>query len=312
HSVSTIPLVLPLGCGLIALRLSRKSSGTTMGDSARFDCDVDGEPAPSITWLREGSVVGSSARHHVVSTQYNSSFEISSVEQSDEGSYTLLVENAGGKQEAYFTLKIRKSESKDKVVAPPRITSPEAKSPAPKTPEPITSPQRVKSPEPITSPQRVKSPVSPKSPTPKSPTPKSPTPKSPTPSETKRVMSPPPDKKSEAPRFLVQPRSQIVDEGQKVTFTCEVSGEPFPEVEWLKDDVYQSGFARMVIREAFAEDSGRFTCTATNEAGTVSTSCYLLVKGNRWRARETHIARGKGSIPMSFTLFQYSNSRCSH
>uniref|UniRef100_A0A0S7EPU5 non-specific serine/threonine protein kinase n=2 Tax=Poeciliopsis prolifica TaxID=188132 RepID=A0A0S7EPU5_9TELE len=41
---------------------------------------------------------------------------------------------------------------------------------------------------------------------------------------------------------------------------------------------YVSGFARLVIREAFAEDSGRFTCTATNEAGTISTSCYLLVQ----------------------------------
>lgn len=165
------------------------------GGSVRFECDVDGEPAPSITWLHEGAVIGSSARHHIVSTQYNSTFEISAVEVSDEGSYTVLVENAGGKQEAYFTLTIRKSETKEKVVAAPRVTSPEAKSPLAKSPEPVKSPQRVKSPEPIKSPQRVKSPVSPKSPTPKSPTPKSPTPKSPTPksptpSEKERVTSP--------------------------------------------------------------------------------------------------------------------------
>uniref|UniRef100_A0A3Q4IC02 Ig-like domain-containing protein n=1 Tax=Neolamprologus brichardi TaxID=32507 RepID=A0A3Q4IC02_NEOBR len=126
------------------------------GHTARFECDVDGEPAPSISWLREGAVVAPSARHHIVSTQYNSSFEISSVEMSDEGSYTLLVENAGGKQEAHFTLTIRKSESKEKVVAPPRVTSPEAKSPLAKSPEPVKSPQRVKSPEPVKSPQRVK------------------------------------------------------------------------------------------------------------------------------------------------------------
>ena len=160
------------------------------GGSVRFECDVDGEPAPSVTWLHEGAVVGSSARHHIVSSQYNSTFEISAVEMSDEGSYTVLVENAGGKQEAYFTLTIRKSETKEGVVAPPRVTSPEAKSPLAKSPEPVKSPQRVKSPEPIKSPQRVKSPVSPKSPTPKSPTPKSPTPKSPTPSEKERVTSP--------------------------------------------------------------------------------------------------------------------------
>uniref|UniRef100_A0A3Q0SWD8 Ig-like domain-containing protein n=1 Tax=Amphilophus citrinellus TaxID=61819 RepID=A0A3Q0SWD8_AMPCI len=154
------------------------------GHTARFECDVDGEPAPSITWLREGAAVAPSARHHIVSSQYNSSFEITAVEMSDEGSYSLLVENTGGKQEAHFTLTIRKSESKEKVIASPRVTSPEAKSPLAKSPEPVKSPQRIKSPEPIKSPQRVKSPVSPKSPTPKSPTPKSPTPKSPTPKST--------------------------------------------------------------------------------------------------------------------------------
>lgn len=217
------------------------------GGLARFECDVDGEPAPSITWLREGAVIGSSARHHIVSTQHNSHLEISAVESSDEGSYTVLVENAEGKQEAYFTLTIRKSISKEKVVAPPRVTSPEAKSPLTKSPEPIKSPQRVKSPEPVKSPQRVKSPISPKSPTPKSPTPKSPTPserermtspiKSP-----KRVMSP--SSGPEAPHFLLQPRSQNANEGQKVKFTCEISGEPLPEVEWLKDSVMVSASLR--------------------------------------------------------------------
>ena len=180
------------------------------GGSVRFECDVDGEPAPSITWLHEGAVIGSSARHHIVSTQYNSTFEISAVEVSDEGSYTVLVENDGGKQEAYFTLTIRKSETKERVVAPPRVTSPEAKSPLAKSPEPVKSPQRVKSPEPIKSPQRVKSPVSPKSPTPKSPTPKSPTPKSPTPSEKERVTSP-----IKSPKRVMSPIQG------KTTPTCE-------------------------------------------------------------------------------------------
>lgn len=209
------------------------------GDLARFECDVDGEPAPSITWLHEGAAIGSSARHHIVSTQYNSHLEISAVEMSDEGSYTVLVENTGGKQEAHFTLTIRKSESKEKVVAPPRVTSPEAKSPLAKSPEPVKSPQRVKSPISPKSPTP-KSPT-PKSPTPKSPAPKSPTPKSPTPSE-KELGTSIKVTHSEAPHFLVQPRSQNVNQGQAVLFTCEISGEPSPEVEWLKDNMTVSSF----------------------------------------------------------------------
>lgn len=207
------------------------------GNLARFECDVDGEPAPSITWMREGAVIGSSVRHHIVSTQYSSSFEISAVEVSDEGSYTLLVENARGKQEAHFTLTIRKSESKEKVVATPRVTSPEAKSPLAKSPEPVKSPQRVKSPEPIKSPQRVKSPVSPKSPTPKSPTPKSSTLsekeqvtspiKSP-----KRVMSPILEKK---PTFSVGLSDVTATSDSIVKLSVKVTGEPKPTISWMKD-----------------------------------------------------------------------------
>lgn len=229
----------------IAAKILKKPQSLTVqeGDLAHFECNVDGEPAPVITWLREGAVISSSARHHILSTQHNSHLEISAVESSDEGSYTVLVENSEGKEEAHFTLTIRKSVSEEKVVASPRVTSPEAKSPLTKSPEPIKSPQRVKSPEPIKSPERVKSPVSPRSTTPKSPTPKS------LPSaERVRVTSPikspkrvtSPSSVPAAPHFLLQPHSQNVDEGQQVKFVCEISGEPLPEVEWLKNNVVVS------------------------------------------------------------------------
>uniref|UniRef100_A0A3Q0SRJ5 Ig-like domain-containing protein n=1 Tax=Amphilophus citrinellus TaxID=61819 RepID=A0A3Q0SRJ5_AMPCI len=64
------------------------------GHTARFECDVDGEPAPSITWLREGAAVAPSARHHIVSSQYNSSFEITAVEMSDEAAGLLSTDPA--------------------------------------------------------------------------------------------------------------------------------------------------------------------------------------------------------------------------
>lgn len=91
--------------------------------------------------------------------------------------------------------------------------------------------------------------------------------------------------------FFVQGlKNTNVIEGESVTLECQISGQPAPIIMWFREDykiessidfqiTYESGFARLVIREAFAEDSGRFTCTATNEAGTVSTSCYLLVQG---------------------------------
>ncbi|XP_072300384.1 titin-like isoform X2 [Eucyclogobius newberryi] len=91
------------------------------------------------------------------------------------------------------------------------------------------------------------------------------------------------------PTIIAGLKNSTVTEGESVTLECQISGHPTPTIMWFREDYkiessidfqlsYQSGFARMVIREAFAEDSGRFTCTATSEAGTVTTSCYLLVK----------------------------------
>lgn len=49
--------------------------------------------------------------------------------------------------------------------------------------------------------------------------------------------------RSDAPDFVVQPRSQNVNEGQNVTFTCEITGEPSPEIEWLKDNAVVSSLS---------------------------------------------------------------------
>lgn len=53
-------------------------------------------------------------------------------------------------------------------------------------------------------------------------------------------------KHSDAPHFLVQPKSQNVNEGQNVKFTCEIAGEPSPEVEWFKDNVMVSTFLQVI------------------------------------------------------------------
>lgn len=42
---------------------------------------------------------------------------------------------------------------------------------------------------------------------------------------------------SDAPAFISQPRSQNVNEGQNVLFSCEISGEPSPEIEWFKNNL---------------------------------------------------------------------------
>ncbi|XP_045336328.1 titin isoform X4 [Leopardus geoffroyi] len=93
-------------------------------------------------------------------------------------------------------------------------------------------------------------------------------------------------------------KNVTVIEGESVTLECHISGYPSPKVTWYREDyqiessidfqiTFQSGIARLMIREAFAEDSGRFTCSAVNEAGTVSTSCYLAVQASEEFEKET-------------------------
>uniref|UniRef100_A0A8C5R405 Ig-like domain-containing protein n=1 Tax=Leptobrachium leishanense TaxID=445787 RepID=A0A8C5R405_9ANUR len=97
-------------------------------------------------------------------------------------------------------------------------------------------------------------------------------------------------KKPSLKRFLCQKQPMYIKLSESVTLECTIAGYPSPSVVWYREDyriensidfqiTYVEEIVRLVIREAFAEDSGRFTCTASNEAGTVSTSCYLLVQG---------------------------------
>ncbi|NXO00169.1 TITIN protein, partial [Rhinopomastus cyanomelas] len=105
--------------------------------------------------------------------------------------------------------------------------------------------------------------------------------------ETARVPAPA-EIPATPPTLVSGLKNKTVTEGESVTLECHISGHPQPTVTWYREDykiessmdfqiTFKEGLARLVIREAFAEDSGRFTCTATNKAGSVSTSCHLYV-----------------------------------
>lgn len=79
-------------------------------------------------------------------------------------------------------------------------------------------------------------------------------------------------------------------EGSSVILECVVKGEPEPQVQWLREDIpvdpspdfdmiHENGKCTMHIHEIYVDDAGKFSCTATNAAGTVTTSCQLFVEG---------------------------------
>lgn len=61
-----------------------------VGDSARFDCEVDGMPIPAVRWYRQDAQMPKSHE------QVNNSLRIKEAKQEDEGLYFCQVENTVG------------------------------------------------------------------------------------------------------------------------------------------------------------------------------------------------------------------------
>lgn len=79
-----------------------------------------------------------------------------------------------------------------------------------------------------------------------------------------------------------------VDKGDMVLLDCLVSGNPSPNVVWLKDNFalpLQAGIAvlsnnSLLIVSARRQDSGVYTCEAFNGKGRARAWAFLLVRGN--------------------------------
>ncbi|XP_039591099.1 myopalladin isoform X2 [Polypterus senegalus] len=103
-----------------------------------------------------------------------------------------------------------------------------------------------------------------------------------------------------APVFTKMLQDLTAYEGQLVVLECRVKGAPSPKVEWYREGTLiedspdfrilqkkprtlaeQEEICTLVIAEVFPEDSGTFTCTASNKYGTVSSIASLNVKGNQ-------------------------------
>merc|ERR1712142_1126565 len=277
----------------VAPKILTKPQSLTVneGDVARFECDVAGDPTPSITWLREGTVIGSSFRHHIISTEHNSSFEISSVEMADEGSYSLLVENAAGSQEAFFTLSIRKSESMEKVAE--RIVSPEALSPLPKSPE-IKSPPRVKSPVPIKSPLRMKSPPTVKSPEPiKSP---------------KRVMSPTLEKAPVSVQALVEEPTKMGIMAHRASVESSMMQEHYSAAHVEAASYSSTRTAEVSLESMSATSSMSAMMTSESMAAMSSSSSKMMEMSGSMAAMSASSSSSSKMMEMSESVVTMSSS----
>jgi len=93
---------------------------------------------------------------------------------------------------------------------------------------------------------------------------------------------------------VVQPlQSASAKDGESVQFRCVIVGNPAPDVAWFhcgkpvkpSGDFRQaydaaSGCCSLDIREAFPEDTGRYTVVARNCFGSATSSADLSVREN--------------------------------
>uniref|UniRef100_A0A672GSP5 Ig-like domain-containing protein n=1 Tax=Salarias fasciatus TaxID=181472 RepID=A0A672GSP5_SALFA len=94
----------------------------------------------------------------------------------------------------------------------------------------------------------------------------------------------------EPPQFIQKLKSREVPEGSKVQLDCIVTGLPVPEVRWFCEGkelenspdiqiITDGELHSLIIAEAFEEDTGRYSCFASNFYGTDSTSAEIYVEG---------------------------------
>ncbi|KAM9847494.1 myopalladin [Aulostomus maculatus] len=94
----------------------------------------------------------------------------------------------------------------------------------------------------------------------------------------------------EPPRFIQKLKSREVPEGSKVQLDCIVRGLPVPEVRWFCEGkelenspdiqiITNGELHSLIITEAFEEDTGRYSCFASNFYGTDSTSAEIYIEG---------------------------------
>lgn len=96
----------------------------------------------------------------------------------------------------------------------------------------------------------------------------------------------------EPPEIILPPITPHIDPGDTIRLTCQATGTPKPEIEWLlnnvrivarsatvlggKDIIIEED--QLLITNADPRDSGEYLCLAKNDAGEASHSIKILVR----------------------------------
>uniref|UniRef100_A0A183TZB1 Ig-like domain-containing protein n=1 Tax=Toxocara canis TaxID=6265 RepID=A0A183TZB1_TOXCA len=89
------------------------------------------------------------------------------------------------------------------------------------------------------------------------------------------------------PSFALEPRGEVLDEGDSIVLECLANGWPRPDVRWLKgsqaisadgDRIRRMGTSSLLILKASPSDAGVYTCRASNTQDSIDSSATIQVK----------------------------------
>ncbi|ETE68709.1 Hemicentin-1, partial [Ophiophagus hannah] len=253
----------------------------TQGNDISLECQADGIPQPTVTWMKDGQLLANERRVEILKEGHG--LRLKSAQVSDTGRYVCIAVNVAGLTEKKYDLSVH---------VPPRImgnlVQPENVSAVEKSPVtlicessgiPHPSIMWLKNGQPVTLSNSVRILSG---------------------GRMLRLMQ---VKIEDAGHYIcvvtniagevrknfelsvLVPPSIVgenkledvkVKEGHGITLTCEVTGNPIPEITWLKDgqtflqdDGYQlmSSGRFLQITNSQVADTGRYTCVASNTAG---------------------------------------------
>ncbi|KAK9537940.1 hypothetical protein VZT92_005511 [Zoarces viviparus] len=222
------------------------------GADVLLKCIIAGTPIPEVTWMRENTEITGNANYAVKVEGERHTLLIKSARISDGGKYCVTAVNQVGRASSSATL-IVKAES---------VQEPKGNLGVPRDiSSPITSDEEYLSP--LEESMDFGGP------------------------ELRRTID---TRFRKPPAFLVTMSDQAVIEGQEVTMSVRISGQPKPMLYWLRDRVTvkadprhdvretEDGTFEMTVKSALRSDSGVYTCKIINEYGTKQCEAKLEVK----------------------------------
>ncbi|XP_060008011.1 striated muscle preferentially expressed protein kinase isoform X3 [Lagenorhynchus albirostris] len=240
-----------------AFEIPLQNAVVAPGADVLLKCIVTANPPPQVSWQKDGSSLRSDGRLLIRAEGERHTLLLREARAADSGSYTATATNELGQASCAAVLAVR----------PGGSTSPFS--------SPITSDEEYLSP-----PEEF--------PEPGETWPRAPTMKL-SPGQNRRSS----DTGSKAPpTFKVSLMDQSVREGQDVTMSIRVQGEPKPVVSWLRNrqpvrpdqrrfaEEAEGGLCQLRILAAERGDAGFYTCKAVNEYGARQCEARLEVRAH--------------------------------